>query len=126
MFVLLLNNMKSAKIEYSDEVFWAETRGALEDLIKQETVPSYKDEHYGKSFSKTFRKNGPLEWYNRPFESLNQGIVEVTVEKMMNHPKYLGLPEEEVRNVCEAIIALLKKKMPMYVPEISTPAQQGG
>lgn len=126
MFILLLNNMKSAKIEYSDEVCWAETREALVEFMRRESVSTYEDEHYGKCFSKTFRKGGPLEWYNRPFESLNQGIVEVTVEKMMNHPKYLGLPEEEVRNVCEAIIALLKKKMPMYVPEISTPAQQGG
>lgn len=125
MFILLLNNMKSAKIEYCDEVCWAETREALEELLQREKVPTYVDEYYGKRFSKTYRKDGPLEWYNKPSGFLN-GIVEVTVEKMMNHPKYLGAPQEEVRNLCEAIIALLKKKLPMYVPETSTPALQGG
>ncbi len=61
MFVLVLNDMRSSHIETPFSVCLGETREEILDLIKRETVEVYKDGKWGK----TFRKGGPLEWYNR-------------------------------------------------------------
>ena len=61
-------------------------------------MESYIDEEnrtgYGQPFSKTFRKGGPLEWYNdalenqlpqvRPFITLSEAI-ETTVQEYNSH-----------------------------------------
>lgn len=60
MFVLYLNDMRSAHIEDRSPAAWAETREALERLIEAEKVDGYNDGRWGKSF----RRGGPLEWFN--------------------------------------------------------------
>ena len=62
LFVLFLNDMRSAHIEDLRVVAWAEDREKLEAFIETETVKSYQDGRW----RKTFRQGGPLEWFNRP------------------------------------------------------------
>lgn len=59
LFVMRLNDMRAPKIEYLTVV----CMGTLEEcraLIDRESVDWYSDGNWGKSF----RKGGPLEWYN--------------------------------------------------------------
>lgn len=93
MFVLQLNPMRS-RAEDVRPVAYAETREALINFIEAEKVEPYKDdgsggygnEHLssGYSYHKTFRKMGPLEWFNPPPDTENyepgyrgEGIVRV-------------------------------------------------
>lgn len=64
LYVLYLNDMRSAKIEYTQISAWASDRAKLEAFIETETVELYRDGRY----AKTFRKGGPLEWFNRPYD----------------------------------------------------------
>lgn len=61
-WILYLNRMTDAHIEDISPVGFAETRGALEAFVKQQSVPLYRDGQY----MKTFKKGGPLEWFNPP------------------------------------------------------------
>lgn len=61
MWVLQLKDMRNAKIEHpATPVIRAETKEELESLLKLEKVERYQDDQWGK----TFRKDGPLEWFN--------------------------------------------------------------
>lgn len=63
MWILSLSNMTGSKYENSlQPVAWADTREELEALMERERVEPYKDDR----FSKSFRKGGPLEWFNPP------------------------------------------------------------
>lgn len=62
LYVLVLNDMRSPQIEIGSEVAKATSREELIELIRRETVPSYNDGQWGKSF----RQGGPLEWHNPP------------------------------------------------------------
>ena len=79
MFVLSLNDMRSSKIEHKEFIGWAETAEPLERLLAEEKVEEYEDGQWRKSF----RKDGPLEWYNTPFESYGQGVKEMDLEKRL-------------------------------------------
>jgi hypothetical protein len=72
LYLLVLNDMRSDKIEYSKIAAAATTMETLENFIKEQTVEPYKNEGWGKYY----KKDGPLEWYNTPFESFGQGIKE--------------------------------------------------
>ena len=70
MWVLQLNDMRSSKIEILNSVARAKTKEELEAFIERESVETYRDERWGK----TFKKDGPLEWYNRPSLSKNNFV----------------------------------------------------
>lgn len=62
IWVLMLNDMRSAKFESLSPAARAPTREELEALVAEETVELYQDGRW----RKTFRRGGPLEWFNRP------------------------------------------------------------
>jgi len=72
MFILYLNNMRDCKIEMLQPVAWAETKEQLKQFLEAQKVEPYSDremaETYGQTWGKTFRKDGPLEWYNPPYD----------------------------------------------------------
>lgn len=67
---LALNDMRSSKIEYKEFVACASSKEELEALLVQEKVPTYRD---ADRWGKTFRKDGPLEWFNTSYDE-NKGI----------------------------------------------------
>lgn len=71
MWILLLNDMRSAHFEHLEPVACAETREALEAFVARERVPGYQDGRWAKSF----RQGGPLEWYNQPRLEDSPGVV---------------------------------------------------
>ena len=73
-FVLQLNDMRSGRIQYSEAVAWSENADSLQQLLDREQVEKYKDGEW----DKYFRQGGPLEWYNKPWDSVGQGVVEVS------------------------------------------------
>lgn len=77
MWILQLNDMRAPKIEIINPVARAETKEELETLIKSESVDRYQDGNWGK----TFKKGGPLEWYNHPF-STERTFVDVGDEDL--------------------------------------------
>lgn len=72
VFTLYLNDMRSAKIEYKRLAAIGDTPVSLENLLKAESVPQYTEEGFDENFGrnikwqKSFRKEGPLEWFNPP------------------------------------------------------------
>lgn len=72
MFILQLNDMRDPKIEMMTLVACATSSEQLLELMTSESVETYQDGQWGK----TFRKDGPLEWYNRPTDPL-MGIVDI-------------------------------------------------
>jgi len=64
--------MRSPKIEYLNNVCRAETKEALKAFIEREKVEGYSDGEAENSFNrkwgKSFRKGGPLEWFNPPLD----------------------------------------------------------
>jgi len=74
MFVLQLNPMRS-NAENVIPVARAEKREDLLALLQREAVPYYKDEEPGGYvWGKSFRKGGPLEWFNDPGPGLEPWI----------------------------------------------------
>lgn len=80
MWVLLLNDMRSSKVEVLQPVFRHETKEKLKDYLEQQKVPGYQTtmERFGDgpkgigtekiihTFNKGFKQGGPLEWFNAP------------------------------------------------------------
>lgn len=71
MFVLQLNDMRASNVENLRAVARAETKEELEDFMEKEKVESYTDGRY----TKNFRQNSLLEWFNPPW-SLRSAIVD--------------------------------------------------
>ena len=63
-WVLNLNDMRFSHIEELIYVCWANSLQELQDFVNRETVEPYQDGKWGK----VFRKFGPLEWYNQPWD----------------------------------------------------------
>jgi len=61
MFILQLNHMED-KAELVKPIACSEFRENLQRLLDEEAVEPYKDGR----FLKSFRKDGPLEWFNPP------------------------------------------------------------
>lgn len=72
LYVLLMNDMRAYSIKSSDNVAVSRERSALLGLMLKERVEPYEEPRsdgrvtflQGNCFYKTFRKGGPLEWYN--------------------------------------------------------------
>ncbi len=60
VFALVLNDMRSAKIEHSQVVAIAYEKEKLIDFYNSNKVETYRDGQWAKSFA----KGSPLEWYN--------------------------------------------------------------
>jgi hypothetical protein len=63
VWILSLNDMRSAHVEDLSPAFCAETAEELRAFLLAETVPTYQTHN---RWGKTFREGGPLEWFNRP------------------------------------------------------------
>ncbi len=80
IFVLRLNDMRFPKIEQVMSVFKSTSRQTLQQLLDEERVETYQEpKGYNDYFwVKSFKKGGPLEWFNTPHEwKPTEGIVEV-------------------------------------------------
>jgi hypothetical protein len=64
MWILQLNDMRMPKVEMMTPVARADSREEIIALLERERVESYRDGQWGKSF----RKGGPLEWFNPPWD----------------------------------------------------------
>ena len=69
MFVLVLNDMRSAHYESRHDVARAERVEELLALYQRERVANYQDGRWGKAF----RRGGPLEWFNPTLPDLSLG-----------------------------------------------------
>ena len=97
VWVLYLNNMQSPKAEMQNVVSRANTREELVALLEREAVPAYVEPGYGPygetKWHKSFRKGGPLEWFNPP-DSIHpsfrcydfEQMLRETVQNVMNIP----------------------------------------
>jgi len=65
MFILVMNDMRYANIETLSELCWASSVEEIDAFLASETVEGYRDERWGKSY----RKGGPLEWKNQPYDT---------------------------------------------------------
>lgn len=84
MWILRLNDMRSPKFEVLQNVAKAQTRHALVDFVVAESVATWRDGPWAKSF----RGGSPLEWFNQPWEG-GGNYVEVPP----GHPDLLLLVE---------------------------------
>jgi hypothetical protein len=93
MWILMLNDMRSAHFEDLEPVARAATKEALVELVKREQVETYKGEGPNAykptiMYSKNFREGGPLEWFNLPFG--DRHFVDVG-DADQNHPAIVHL-----------------------------------
>lgn len=77
MWILRLNDMRTPKIEMYEVVARCEDPDKLDQWVQLEKVEPYMDEQWGK----VFRKGGPLEWYNEPYNQYGQGIFNICSEE---------------------------------------------
>lgn len=99
MYVLMLNDMRSAHFENVQPVARANTREELEAFIARERVEPYTDtgertvlhntdlaaqiaghhveQQRSYSWRKCFKRGGPLEWFNDPDTTRDPAIVPV-------------------------------------------------
>lgn len=74
MWMLRLNDMRSSNIENLQNICVAESKEELESFLKNQEAESYNDTGsnsiHGSSYTyqKSYKKGGPLEWYNKPYE----------------------------------------------------------
>jgi len=69
-FILVLNDMRSGKIETPSLVLAADTRKELEEYLEENEAP-WKDGQW----SKTYKKGSFIEWCNPPCPMFNHGII---------------------------------------------------
>jgi len=78
MWILRLNDMRSANGETMTSIARSERREELEALMQRELVPVYYDAEVGRTWHKQFRAGGLLEWCNPPSGChTGEGIVDV-------------------------------------------------
>lgn len=70
IYVLVLNDMRSSQIEIPAEVMRSTDRQRLVDLLESERVENYQDGPW----HKVFRCGGPLEWFNPPSATGEDGV----------------------------------------------------
>lgn len=80
MWILRLNRMTDPNIEMMTDVAIAETKERLEQFLKEESVPFYQDEVNDRTWGKSFRQNGPLEWFNPP-TSYDHNFVKIKTKE---------------------------------------------
>ena len=99
IWLLALNDMRSSNMENLTFVCWSSSMDDLRKFLEYEQVTSYWDGSWGKSF----RKFGPLEWYNPPW-NLEEGGHFILVPPVCTihgvveyrHPMIVNLPSVQV------------------------------
>lgn len=79
VFILLLNDMRSLKFETLRTVARANSAQRLLEFIAAEKVEAYQEEYDDVMYTKSFKKGGPLEWFNSPVnedDALKHHIME--------------------------------------------------
>lgn len=85
MWLLQLNPVTD-RFERLDLVARADSKEALDEFLKAQTVETYMDGQ----FRKNFKKDGPLEWYNPPdrdycfFEESLAAVIQRVTENWNN------------------------------------------
>lgn len=108
MWVLFLNDMRSSNIENVEPVARAYSKEALEAYLAREAVDGgYSEETdysgaLSRRWGKTYRKDGPLEWYNPPW---NDGP---------EHFRYVGTEQDWVERT-----KMQYQTQVMYLPEVT-------
>ena len=94
LYVLKLNDMRWPKFEMSNAIAKSENRDDLVEFLERERVELYKEEVEGRRWAKSFRKGGPLEWFNPPtapdYSGSNSmhGIVEyMSLDDVLRHTR---------------------------------------
>ena len=64
MWILKLNDMRSAQIENLTPVARADTKEELAKFLADNEVPDYKTDD---KWAKVYKQGGPLEWFNKPY-----------------------------------------------------------
>jgi len=70
-WILFLNDMRFGQVEILQPICQAETPEALEAFLEAERSEPYVDEVGGYRWGKNYRRGGPLEWCNPPFDESN-------------------------------------------------------
>jgi len=98
MFVLVLNPMRG-RMEDQHIVARASTREALIAFLARERVEPYTDVESGYTWRRSFRRDGPLVWYNdlQPSEELEQGAFGHGIVEVMPLAEVLRRTEESWR-----------------------------
>jgi len=78
MFILYMNDMRSSKFEQLQPVLQAPTKEEIVTFLEEQTVEVYTEPRGDGFWGKSFKKGGPLEWYNKPYNPDNQ-ISELTL-----------------------------------------------
>jgi hypothetical protein len=95
--------MRSSNVENLTFVCWGPSLEELQALVNRERVEGYNDGKWGKGF----RKFGPLEWFNQPWDSnlddhyiqapptiLLDGFIEYRQPVIVNLPSIQELEEQ--------------------------------
>jgi len=108
MWVLLLNDMRHSKFEDLSPVCRGDSLIDLLALIRVEKVETYKEPKGGDGsfWGKSFRKDGPLEWFNAPMASqLHKHLVEVDPDTIIDHWSHMA-----ARALPHAVVGMLSER----------------
>jgi hypothetical protein len=106
IFVLYLNDMRSPKIEIVEPVAASNDRAALVAWMEGElhrneagVIEAWSDtsgeetgHHNTRKWGKSFKKGGPLEWYNKPWEGTQADDPEKKYSVLYGHGR-VGIHE---------------------------------
>ena len=116
MWILFLNDIRDPKPESVKAVFRAENKDELQALVAREAVAPYEEaiEHmWGKgkvpTHSKSFRKGGPLEWYNPPLAAHDRG-----------HFKHMQPVDDVVKKQVEVASKQIEEQIRAYYTNLVT------
>lgn len=102
MFVLRLNDMRASQIEILSDVCISDNKKDLTEFIKKEKTKPYQEENGDRVWSKSFKKEGPLEWYNLPID--DSCYLEIATEDAFVEAK-----RKEYQNFINSIPKLVKE-----------------
>jgi hypothetical protein len=80
LYLLRLNDMRSPQIEIMTDICVG-THRDLKEFIQNETDAPYTDRGGSRPWHKTFRKGGPLEWFNPPSELFGSFVQLITIDE---------------------------------------------
>ncbi len=116
MWLLFLHDIRDPKAGSVKALFRSETREELQALVARETVAPYKEaiEHvWGKdqvpTHIKSFRKGGPLEWYDPP-----------TLEHDRGHYKHMQPVDDVVKQQVDAAAKGIEAQIREYYKNLVT------
>lgn len=107
MWVLMLNDMRSPKVEYRDPVACSRDPEELVDYVHSQLAESpWRDGKWGK----VFRQHSPLEWFNCD----GRNVMEMTTMRELQ--QYRPPPHPDVPSVPE--LMKMEEKVPVQSMEV--------